>query len=501
MKKTLTLAILAVLLCSQLWAPSIAQAASETPVSFTPYTALKGLYIQTPAYQSSTTSSRISILGACTPNLPLTVNGQSVATTASGFFAVCLPLEVGENYFTVQTPTESTTLTVTRTRSSKGAIPATITKPLSAQYGIIKTDNITHRQGPSQDSQLLLPLVQGTACAITGQCGSYYQLRDGTFIFKSSVDVTPGELPPNPLSRVYLRDISDTITTYAWQMPVQALYQVSLNGDSAIVTFRETQSANCKIAQPSIGPVTAIKRVSQDSDKDSVFKLTFDSKAKVNGYDLTYTNGELLLSFKQAPQLSNASLKGARILLDAGHGGSDTGALGPAGIYGPQEKDINLQIAQYTKAYLENKGALVLMNRSDDTASSLAQRVATIKNTKPDVALSIHANSVDNTADLTKASGTLVFYTFEKDAAFAEAISTAVSQSMGWSGTPPRSSNLALTRTTTCPTALIETKFMSNPDDYEWLIQPANQKALGQAIGQALENYLLLNSPSPTNLN
>ena len=495
MKKFVTTALIAALLASPLACAAPAQAAEQDQtVAFTPYTPVSGLYIQTPAYHSSTTGSKISILGASDPAQPVTINGQPVEMTSSGFFAACLPLTLGENYFEVKTPAESVTLTVVRKKPSKGAEPATAVKPLSAQYGVVKSDNITHRAGPSQESELLLPLARGTVCGIIGQCGSYYQLSDGTFIFKSAVEVQKEALPANPLSRASLREAADSVTTLAWQMPQQALYQVQLTADGATVTFWDTTSAGCQIIQPDKGAVTGIKRLSADNDRHSVFALTFAPDARVNGYNVSYADGALLLSFKQAPILTGQSLTGARVLLDAGHGGSDTGALGPAGVYGPREKDINLQITQYVKEYLESRGAAVLMNRTGDNASSLAQRAAAIIDLKPDAALSIHANSVANTSDLTKARGTLTFYTFDQDLPFATAINDAISQAMGWEPTPPRSSNLALTRTTTCPAALIETKFMSNPHDYQWLIDPANQKALGQAIGQALEAYLLANS-------
>lgn len=496
MKKQLVTVLMAAMLAISSLPTATAMAADTTQaLAYQPFHTLNNLYIQTPSAQSTTTSSSISILGACNPAHQLYINDQLIETTTSGFFAAYLPLAIGDNYFIIKTNDESATVQVTRKAAAKKASAApAATQALSGQYGVIKSNNITHRQGPSSETAQLLPLAKGTTVVITGQSGNYYRISDGSYIFKSAVDLYQGSPAENVLSGIHIQDFNDTHTTLAWQMPISTLYDIQLSDDQAIVTLRNTKSGDF---QPALSPnpaIASIQRTSDTSAADAVYQIAFQPNAKVNGYDVSYEEGRMLLSFKQAPRLQNGSIVGARILLDAGHGGSDTGALGPVGIYGPKEKDINIQITQYAKAYLESKGAVVLMNRTGDNTSSLAQRVADIIAAQPDVMLSIHANSIANTSDLTKVKGTLTFYTFAKDQAFATAINDAVAQTMGWPATLPRTSNLALTRTTTCPAALIETKFMSNPNDYQWIIDPANQKAFGEAIGQALEQYLLQNS-------
>jgi N-acetylmuramoyl-L-alanine amidase len=87
-------------------------------------------------------------------------------------------------------------------------------------------------------------------------------------------------------------------------------------------------------------------------------------------------------------------LKIRRIVLDPGHGGHDTGSIGPSGLL---EKDLVLQVAKELQKLLwEKLGAEVLLTRSDDSYISLEDRTAIANNHKADLFLSIHANSSTN---------------------------------------------------------------------------------------------------------
>jgi N-acetylmuramoyl-L-alanine amidase len=84
-------------------------------------------------------------------------------------------------------------------------------------------------------------------------------------------------------------------------------------------------------------------------------------------------------------------LKIGRIVLDPGHGGHDTGSIGPTGLL---EKDLVLQVAKELQKLLQEKlGAEVLLTRSDDTFISLEERTAIANKHKADLFVSIHANS------------------------------------------------------------------------------------------------------------
>ncbi|MEP6801070.1 MAG: N-acetylmuramoyl-L-alanine amidase [Acidobacteriota bacterium] len=79
------------------------------------------------------------------------------------------------------------------------------------------------------------------------------------------------------------------------------------------------------------------------------------------------------------------------IVIDAGHGGTETGAIGPAGL---QEKDATLQIARRVASALPRLlSCRVLMTRDSDAVISLDDRTAVANHEKADLFLSVHANS------------------------------------------------------------------------------------------------------------
>src|SRR5438045_9563565 len=84
-------------------------------------------------------------------------------------------------------------------------------------------------------------------------------------------------------------------------------------------------------------------------------------------------------------------LKTGRIVVDAGHGGHDTGTIGPTGF---KEKDLVLDVSLRLGKLLENKlGADVVYTRDDDTFVPLETRTAIANQNQADLFISVHANS------------------------------------------------------------------------------------------------------------
>ena len=79
-----------------------------------------------------------------------------------------------------------------------------------------------------------------------------------------------------------------------------------------------------------------------------------------------------------------------RVVLDAGHGGQDPGALSRTGL---QEKDVVLDIARRVRAQLQNAGLEVLLTREDDRFIPLEERTAVANEWQADLLVSIHANA------------------------------------------------------------------------------------------------------------
>lgn len=186
-------------------------------------------------------------------------------------------------------------------------------------------------------------------------------------------------------------------------------------------------------------------------------------------------------------------LKDKVIVIDPGHGGSDSGAIGPGKT---QEKTITLAIAQKVKALLERAGAKVLMTRQTDVdvygpnasaTNELQARANMGNNNKADVFVSLHID-----AFTTPTVGGITTHYYEKtgyDAMLARNIQDQLDDIDNFSDRGTKASGFYVIKRTTMPAVLVELGFISNPDEEKMLNTPQTQQQLGQSIVQGLEAF------------
>ncbi|WP_312355391.1 N-acetylmuramoyl-L-alanine amidase family protein [Aminipila sp.] len=462
------------------------------------YTNSQNIIISQPSDGYITTSSRVSILGAADWNYPIYMNEKEIETTELGFFAQYVDLSLGNNTFTFTNNGKSKSITIVRqvsgsSGSGSGASSRGITywsENHAAKYAVVKGNNISRMSKPGADSSsLMMPLASGTVAQIIGEAGNLYCLCDYSFVYKSNVTVKDGTLGRNTITGMnFVEDNGYDCTEIQLSMGQKALYNFEMGQDSGVLTIYNTN----QVAWTDIPQNRMIKNVEilENGSKGYVkYLISFQKNAPINGYYVEFAEGKMLVGLKKLPTITDDSLQMVRIHIDAGHGGSDIGAKGPMDVYGPLEKDINLGIALYAKAYLESKEATVIMTRTGDTAEELSERAARVAALKPDFSLSVHCNSMPVTANYNNAKGFLTFYSFNNNDA-PEFINTYITNRVGIQKSSARYSNLAMTRMTGYPAVLFETSFMSNPSDYEWMIKPETQKLFGVAAGEAVETYI-----------
>ncbi|PKQ44228.1 N-acetylmuramoyl-L-alanine amidase family protein [Confluentibacter flavum] len=182
-----------------------------------------------------------------------------------------------------------------------------------------------------------------------------------------------------------------------------------------------------------------------------------------------------------------------RIIIDVGHGGHDSGAVG---IHGIKEKDIVLTVARnilnLNDIVLNGKLELY-MTRYRDTFISLSDRGRLAKALYADVFVSLHCN-----ASLVNSKGMEV-YAHNSDNAHLKAsttISLAIlnesSKKLGFGIRGVKFSNFQVLRDMSdfCPAVLIELGFVTNWDEASYFLKPTNIKALALAILMGIINYL-----------
>lgn len=217
------------------------------------------------------------------------------------------------------------------------------------------------------------------------------------------------------------------------------------------------------------------------------------------------------------------------IVLDPGHGGEDPGAIAVNGSY---EKNIVLELAQATADLIERSGRYrVAMTRNDDVYVGLRQRIAEARALGGDLFISIHADSiaapdrrgasiytlsetasddeaarlaaVENKADIlahadlsnhhAMVAGILLDLaqrdTLNRSIAFADMLAEEVSHVSPLLRRHRRFAGFAVLKSPDMPSVLLETGYLSNPDDVRNLIRPQFRAKLSAAILQALDRY------------
>lgn len=175
----------------------------------------------------------------------------------------------------------------------------------------------------------------------------------------------------------------------------------------------------------------------------------------------------------------------AYICIDAGHGGSDPGAISHDNI---KEKDINLIIAMALKEKLIEAGQKVLLTRSNDIFVALSARCSHANNLKADLFLSIHCNSSLNN----KACGTETFCL--RKGTKAEKLASYIQSSMvkftHLKDRGVKYETFCVLEDTNMPAALVEIAFISNFEDIKFLLSTNFQNTVVLALEKAIMKYI-----------
>lgn len=186
-----------------------------------------------------------------------------------------------------------------------------------------------------------------------------------------------------------------------------------------------------------------------------------------------------------------------KVVIDAGHGGSDPGKVGIGDIL---EKEINLQIAKKVEKLLKKKKITVVMTRTQDCmitgneeettkAADMKARVAMINEQAPQIAVSIHQNSYQESS----VCGAQVFY--YKDSSEGERAALIMQKallSFDEDNTRQAKSNNTyyLLKRTKVPTIIVECGFLTNPEEAEKLCSEEYQQKVAEGICNGILQYL-----------
>ena len=174
------------------------------------------------------------------------------------------------------------------------------------------------------------------------------------------------------------------------------------------------------------------------------------------------------------------------IVIDPGHGGPDVGATAN-GLY---EKDIALAISQRLGSALEKMGYTVVYTRTDDSDVDLDPRVQIAEDAKANVFISIHLNSVESKSEDVNGIETYFAPGATSGEALARAVHEEVIAATNANDRGVRSARFYVVRNTSMPAILIETGFITSPEESGNLNTASYQQKIADAIARGVDAFL-----------
>lgn len=308
-------------------------------------------------------------------------------------------------------------------------------------------------------------LKEGAADYIKSQDNTYAELYSGGFVPKEQTEVIEGKVAiNNKLTKVKFSSTSkDEAFTFTGTNTPAYLTRLS-DSKFSFTLYNTSRTPNAAISSSKLFSTVDIT----SGENYVTYTFTLSNPEKLWGYNVSYKDTNTILSFNYKPALGSGSqpFNGLTVLLDPGHGGTDGGALGLAGITGPVERDVNFAHAIAAQELLESMGANVILTRTGDVYYSLDDRLADSERLKADMFISLHHNSIGENKDANKINGVEVYYHTPLSKKLAQSLMTSVT-ALGRSNRFVSQSYYRVTLSPYAPAVLLELGYMSNPLEYE----------------------------------
>jgi N-acetylmuramoyl-L-alanine amidase len=178
------------------------------------------------------------------------------------------------------------------------------------------------------------------------------------------------------------------------------------------------------------------------------------------------------------------------VMIDPGHGGKDSGAIGFDGL---REVDVILPIALRVAKILNEKGVATQLTRDSDYFVGLDERVIMSRNAGASIFISIHANAIDNRPDV---NGLETYY-YGKGLQLADTVHRSVLEVMDSHKRPQmlndrgtRSARFLVLRKSEIPAILVEVGYLTSPDESLLLADQKYRDQMAEAIAYGILRYL-----------
>jgi N-acetylmuramoyl-L-alanine amidase len=421
-------------------------------------------------------------------------NGVIYQTTYSATYTV--PENSGTRPITdLGNPTY--TMTYGGTEQIKHGAPVNLIGKNAPFYATVKSESAWVFPGPTTTGGTGWNLLEGQKDAVTAisRDGSWARLSTGMWIETEHIAT---ELKTDRAVHV----LSDG--TYTQGENIDVMKWKATDYPAVNVTY---DGENLKIYFPLHDLPPSMEGITSENIYDttvfSVMEIAFgngipyysfkvkDNK-QIEGYYISFADGEFSLNIKKPRKLTQGDkpLAGFTFVIDAGHGGNDSGAVGMLG-GSFAEKHVNLVNSIKLGDRLTALGATVIQTRTTDVFHTLQERTEINRRANPDMFISMHGNAVAETTNATNIRGITFWYRNTNAKPLADHLMNEL-YDVNPLTTRNRASNHAnfyVMRPTWSPSVLVESSFMCNIQDFAWLINPARQDELADKTAMAILSY------------
>lgn len=336
------------------------------------------------------------------------------------------------------------------------------------------------------------PAALGMRDCAVGITRGFYKLRMNGYISVDSVKITEDVIAESaPIESAELICGADTTDLY-----VKLNEHVPVNGyindkDEFSLTLYNVSAGDDFNPSVSDNPLFTDLYVTEGPIRNSIrMNLKLIDRENFYGFEYYYTDdGYIVVSFRNPQKLNESErpLEGKKIVLDAGHGGYETGALTP--VAGYTEKDLNLKFVLAANEKLTALGADVILMRSDDTTVVADERTAYLDELCPDMCISMHLNSMSQGTDITSIRGLMGLYFSDSGLLLAGSVSHSTARSLGIYERRTASQELKLVRNPRFPSTLIELGFLTCAEEFDYLNSARGIEAVAQGIADGVLEY------------
>ncbi len=337
-------------------------------------------------------------------------------------------------------------------------------------------------------------LQEGIRVKIIGKIGAQYHVQLSASMEAWLPEEFAKLLPPDtPLPQglagaisVTNSNLEDIVTlTLSEKLPYTSEQLINPNA-IAVDVYGATSNTNW-ISQPR--SVKGIESITWKQIAANQYRMIINLLHPHWGFDINYAGRSLQIKIRKPPVIvsPDSVLSGLIIAIDAGHGGDNHGSIGATGVL---EKDITISIARDLESILTSQGVQVVLSRTENNVPAMPERIDKILYSSACLLVSVHCNSAGDASDPIALRGVSSYYRYIgfkplADIIYDKMLAIGLKQ-FGEVG----SFNFTLNSLTQLPNVLVETAFLSNPEDEMLLLDDGFRKKVAEQIVKGLEEFV-----------